>query len=735
MPGKREWAALATTLGLAAWTRVTSWPQVLGGGEVWPLGGDACYHLRRAMRTRGDFPSVPVHDPLMNWPEGAACHWPPGFDLLLAAPGWALGLEPGASARAALWVPLLLGLVVVVAAWVLARRLLPPTGVGRAAALMAPLTLVALPQAASISRFGRTDHHAAEAVTMALLGLWALAWRPGREVRARWGYEVAGAAIAAFGVATFAGSVLYVALACVLLGLASLVAGRRAWVGTGGIGLLGGAAAAAAMYAPVIAEHGRAWSYAYPSWLQPSLLGIAGLGLLTLTGVSRLLPGHGVAVGVRRAAAGGLAGLVGAGGLALTPLRAVVADALGGFVGRQDPWLAAIAEFQPLIRTGESVDLSGLWTALSGHALLVPIVAGAAVWLTRRDARRWGQFAIWMVLAFALAQQQMRFARVAHIVLAVGVAGLVHAVAQTHAAGGRLVAVAIAGLVLVGGTGNRKLWTPSAESTSAIEEAAAFLDHRDSAPGGTDGVLATWDHGHFLSWGAGRPVGPTGFGTFLDGDAYAATEAAWRGSAANLDALLVTRRMSHAVLGAATFLQRVSPPEGGSPFIRQADGTGALNSDYFAALPVAATILGGSGLGDGRAEHLPRLRPVHASTATVGGLPFAVPVLFVFERVPGAHLRGQAEPGAPVLFKVVLDVRGAPLRWIARATAGPDGAWALSVPVATGVESGGIRTPEAAALRVGNEPVRAVEIPLAAVRQGLVIRLESPLPPEAPGGP
>lgn len=724
MPSKREWGAFAAVLALGAWTRLTSWPQVLGDDGAWPLGGDACYHLRRAMLTRTDFPTVPVHDPLMNWPDGAACHWPGGFDLLLALPGWLLGLSMEASTVAALAVPVLLGLVVLGLTWVLARALLPATAAGRGSALLAPLLLVALPQAVSIARFGRTDHHVAEAVSMALLGMWALAWRPGRSWRGRLGFEAAATAIVVFALATFAGAVLYLALACVLLGLAMLPAGRGPLLGSGAPGLLAGAGAVAALYGPGIAQHGRAWSYAYPSWLQPALVGVAALGVTVLVALGRLVPGAGPSVAARRAglalAAAGLA----LGGLALTPAGDVVRSGLGGFVGRQDPWLASIAEFQPLIRWSGGLDLGGARTALAGATLLVPVALAGTIALALRDPRRWGRFAAWMVLAFSLALLQMRFARVAHVVLAVGLAGIVAALGELRPRLGKLTAVTIAAASLVGGTGSRELWVLAAPSTSAIEQAAGFLDLRGVEPQGDDGALAPWDYGHFLSWGAGRPVGPTGFGTFLDGDAYAASEAAWGGAAEDFDALLTGRRMGHAVLGAATFLNRVGGPGGAGPFVRQADGTGALNPEYFAALPVAATILAGSGLGDGRAHHLPHLRPVFASTATVGGLPFALPVLFVFERVPGAKLAGRAPPGTTVALTVPLEARGQAMPWVARTVADEAGAWALTIPVATGEQGDGVATASAARLGIGAQPARAVRIPLAAVRGGLPVPVE-----------
>ena len=128
----RTWiAAVGAILGAAVWVRLTSLRHVLVGDEVMPMGGDSAYHLHRAMQTAEGFPRVPVHDPLMNWPDGGPCHWAPGFDFLLALPAALTGSTGTSAAVLAAGVPVILGLPLLIVAILLGRRLLPDDAIGR----------------------------------------------------------------------------------------------------------------------------------------------------------------------------------------------------------------------------------------------------------------------------------------------------------------------------------------------------------------------------------------------------------------------------------------------------------------------------------------------------------------------------------------------------------------------------------------------------------------------------
>ena len=102
------------------------------GGDVLPRYPDTYYHLRQILRGVESFPSIPVKDPLLNWPDGGFSVWPAGFDWMGAALAIALGGadDPQRAAQIAAFLPILLGLVIVgVVIW-LARELAPSGAAG-----------------------------------------------------------------------------------------------------------------------------------------------------------------------------------------------------------------------------------------------------------------------------------------------------------------------------------------------------------------------------------------------------------------------------------------------------------------------------------------------------------------------------------------------------------------------------------------------------------------------------
>jgi asparagine N-glycosylation enzyme membrane subunit Stt3 len=66
--------------GVALWARLSRSAEVFVDGETIPVEHDCYYHLRRILLTAADFPNVPIREPHINWPIGADCGWPPGFD-------------------------------------------------------------------------------------------------------------------------------------------------------------------------------------------------------------------------------------------------------------------------------------------------------------------------------------------------------------------------------------------------------------------------------------------------------------------------------------------------------------------------------------------------------------------------------------------------------------------------------------------------------------------------------
>ena len=118
-------AASSGVLALAAWTRLARLPEVLHADAVLPVGGDSAYHFRRSLLAVDGFPSVPVLDPLMNWPHGGDCHWGPGWDFLGAATVHLLGQagDPRGAAVVLAALPVVAGLLLVALVIGIGRRL------------------------------------------------------------------------------------------------------------------------------------------------------------------------------------------------------------------------------------------------------------------------------------------------------------------------------------------------------------------------------------------------------------------------------------------------------------------------------------------------------------------------------------------------------------------------------------------------------------------------------------
>jgi dolichyl-diphosphooligosaccharide--protein glycosyltransferase len=162
MPMKERAQSRERLIGLAAFAaallgvavRSMSWRDCFRQGGAVPYGVDGSYHLWRAEGLAASFPSIPLHDPYVSFPQGAVIPWPPGLDLVIAIPGF-LGLGGGAmAAMAALLMPLLGGLAVYLL-FRLGRAVFDPV-TGLAAALI----LAFMPGAVADTFLGRIDHHA-----------------------------------------------------------------------------------------------------------------------------------------------------------------------------------------------------------------------------------------------------------------------------------------------------------------------------------------------------------------------------------------------------------------------------------------------------------------------------------------------------------------------------------------------------------------------------------------------
>jgi asparagine N-glycosylation enzyme membrane subunit Stt3 len=719
--GRRERLAFAVAVTLlllvALALRLAGAAAAFDQGELVTLDGDSLYHLHRMRLIADQFPAVPWIDPLIAWPAGAPIPWAAGFDLLgalLILLGRALGGPAGGDLLVAALCPLL-G-VAVVAAVVDLSLVLQPAGPGRRAGALAAGCLAALlPQGLAISRFGLIDHHVAEALVMLLLARWALAllppWREAT-LRGRLFHELAGGAIAGGALLVFTGSPLYVALVLPLLLGAALARDRPALVGSGGPGLLLGAALASLASAPAVAAHGRTFAFGFPSWLQPLLLLAAGLAVCAVAAIGARVPPGRRRLGLALAGGAGLALL----GLLLVPqgLGQAVAG-LREWLFKADPWLRTIDEFQPLFSHPGGA-LPGVTRFFGFAGFVTPLALPLAWWAARPASQGRAAGFLWLAAALAgLTLLQVRFGRVFTPFLAVA-AGLALAwLAVRLRPAGRWAPLAplVAALALLDPAVRSSLGTVRDPVPNGMLELARELRRH---PAGSDpGVLTPWDMANEVLVLAGRPVVVTGFGPYPDPAAYWETAKAYTVSEEELLPWLAGRRVGWVVAGAANLFGRVRSAEAPIPFTK-----GDFDPRWLRETPSAPLLIGGSGVPALGVRHFGRLLPAAASTRIVGGLKRPLPVTWLYEVVAGAELTGQGPPGARVVLEIPLREHGRPHTWRAWADAGPDGRWRMRVALPTDLSTPTIQTGQGA-LRVGDRPARSFEVPEATVRAGGII--------------
>jgi hypothetical protein len=717
--------AFSLVLAVAAWLRVARFREILIGGESFPVDGDSHYHLRRIEGALHG--AIPIFDPLMNWPKGGYAPWADGFDILGA--GFAAfvgcgGSRPETRLAIFLW-PVVLGVLVIWATIELARRLVPRADAWTP--LAAGLVAAFVPELVTTSSIRLVDHHVAEALSMLLLGIWCLRRFPveGEEPPGVV-WEAWGAAAVALALWLFSGGVLYVALAAVPLGMAALLAERPSrLVGSGALALLVGALAGAVVSVPDLKVHGRLLSFLNPSLLQPALVGLSAVGLGAAVLASQRLahrPRWERGAGSLATAALALGGAA----LLVPGLGREALGAVQGWLFRRDPWIEEIAEFQPLLwsRGMGGLGIERLQEFLGPVGLLGAIalpIGVATAW--RRSPPRATTFAFLTAALSVLALLQLRFTRVAAPLLAIGIAlalrggGLWMSTALGVGRASALVPVFGALAIVLGSPALRgQLAPPPPPEMHSVHRAALALRlDREPVHGQRDGVLAPWDLGHAVMGISGRPVVANGFGTYLDPASFQDVQAAFLGDEKGLVRTMERYDLGWLVGGGLALAAHQSvadePAVVGNPPV--------LNPRFMRKTPLSQLLIAGSGLPGASLPHLERLMPVFASQAVAGNLTPPVPVLWTYELVEGARLSGRAEPGAMVVGEIELNERGRLHRYRAWTTAGPDGAWRMTVALPSGWSTHTIRTGPAWHVTQGATQAVDVVVPEEAVRRGL----------------
>ncbi len=769
----RDWKAVFSTrptawgvsllgaLCCAVWVRVSVFARVFVQGDVLTHDPDAMYHLQRIGQTVQAFPHVPVRDAYLNWPEGAVAPWAQGFDWLAAA--WVLLLGGGAGdelrvGQLAACFPVVLGIAVVVLAVGIARQVSPralPAGqgvLGNLAVVATAWLAALLPRGVMASQLGRVDHHVAEALVMAGLGLsvlWALAEDPARPRTRRTWLIFEGGVAAAVTVAgwLFTGSVLYVAIACgVLIALRLDAARHSGWGPLWGSGFPGLALAALALLginAGLVPAHGYHFDYRFPDYLQPALHGLLALGCLAAAGVVRWGPGGRTrrqCVAVRAGCLMGIAFAVAA--LTYPLVGADTLEGLGDWLARSDPWLAGIAEFQPVFPSW-ALWRPDHWAALYHFngwvGMLAPIAIPLglrAVWRGNPQAGRALTGLTLPLVLLSLVQNRFgqaltpyyavvtgfAFARVAEALAGWAAPALARLRSGLAAAGKP--AFVLGALMLVVLAPDRVIreelrWDAVREPT-AIEAAALFLRSQPPEPG-REGALAAWYYGHTVRVLGQRPVLTAGFGPWTGEEGFEAAQRFMQGTESELIDLMERRRLGHVVTG----MRAQIPVSGDSehrddrPFVRQATTNHvAINPRHFQNSPLAPLILGGSGMPGIDVGHVQQLRPVYATPWSTQAIGIPIFQLWVYERVEGARIVGRVDPEARVIARTGILLHGERVPYTAWTGADANGDYELVIPLPSGVRSPELSTEPTYLVFVDDTQVGVLSVSEAAVREG-----------------
>jgi dolichyl-diphosphooligosaccharide--protein glycosyltransferase len=716
-------ALLLVVVACGAAVRSLQWPDVfLGDATVFPVG-DAYYHLRRAEFGLAHPGEVLLFDPLVNHPDGAWVPWPPLHTLLLTTTATLLGGSKRALEQAAVWYPVAIGAATALPVFGAARVLAGP-----GTALFAAAVAILLPIGVGYSEIANADHHCSVAffgavwLWGALLALRTLPPPPRRAAQIV-------IAIGRLGVVfTWPGSTLYLLLADGAWVGVAILRGRRTVLRDAALGLGASACIAAAVVPQLGPPVGGWYSTLALSFLQPAAM----LALAIVAFVSERLEARAPDRGATRRAvrAFAVSAAVGALLLALPGLLASLREA-AGFVGKGDVWAALNAEQRPLVGTSGAGGLLRPLRFYGGFGFAIPLVPiGALLWA--RDARHRDAslaLAIWTAGFGALAVSQLRYGSDFAPSAAVGFALLVTLAGRPFARP-RHARIAVTVAALLG-------LLPLVERY-ALQARAAVATSRARAPL-EDPLLAT--AGGTLTRFAEevRRTTPETDGYFdsTARPAYAVL------SPANIGHLL------HYVARRATPSDNFGPYSGSRHFLLaqrffhvRSEQRAAAIADQLGAR-YAVTVEYGPAVNDGTTQRLHRedglelpgqprwelfrlvtegprggrpLTDLYGGVAVPGIAPYKL-----FERVAGAQLEIEAEPGTPVeAFVDVATPFGRTFRYVARADTADDGVARMRVPYASDPS-----TP----VRVGRWRVRAggatfdVAVPEEAVLRGESVRV------------
>lgn len=489
--------AVVTALVLACgpFAKVTSVP----GGFF--EDSDAQFHARRVVRTIQQGALLPpVLDPSENFPEGGTAVWAPLHDAslgLLARLGGSSAADPKRGLTTAAVFPALEFALAALVAALLATRIAGPGGA--VAGWLVALTPALLRRGS----FGELDHNMTEVVLALALavvaGLLPDARSAGRSALS------AGIWCAAVLVALgfFPGLVIAAALVAAGVVAADLLEG-----GERSGSIAAGFAMAAVLLPPlaslrVAPDPGDPWRLGPVFALIHAGAAVAISSVVLVTRRGRLQ--------LSRDALPGLALLAGLTVWLLAGGRTWEGFVQGSsFFGARDPWLAAIAEFQPLCDS---------WDQMTRGFPAVPVAIVGLVVASRGLLAVRGVLVVLtpFVLYLGLALVQRRYLGAAAAFAAVA-GGILWARASSRARFAMLAAFVLA--LLAGGSPlltNLNAYARGGRQSAPgpIDIAAEAVQRFTPEPGAIPewGVLAPWGFGHEILWRSGRAVAVDNFGS------------------------------------------------------------------------------------------------------------------------------------------------------------------------------------------------------------------------------
>jgi len=146
--------------------RLLPFNKVFINGQIYPIGFDSYYHMRRIFFTTNHFPDYISFDSYINYPYGSVIGWPPLYDQVASLFALINGFgspETSIIEFAAASFPLLLGIMSLVALYFAASMIFD-----RNIALLSVGILAILPVHIDYSMFGFIDHHIAEVLLLTI---------------------------------------------------------------------------------------------------------------------------------------------------------------------------------------------------------------------------------------------------------------------------------------------------------------------------------------------------------------------------------------------------------------------------------------------------------------------------------------------------------------------------------------------------------------------------------------